>query len=184
MTISKSASVLAATLVLCACQTTRVQSDTAAESVAACRSYAWLESAAPASDPFVNPLNEQRLRRAIGQRLEARGLTSNSSGADCLVGVAIGSRDGVAEAPRSRWSFGVGTGFGSGGSRSGASVAFGTSTPPREGRIAVDLYRAADRLPLWHGTTNIDTSRFEGANAEKRINAAVDAIFKRYPGAG
>lgn len=166
------------------CSTPRVRSDTAAEGVALCHSYAWEgPSVTPTTDPFVNPLNEQRLRRAVGQRLGARGLTNASIGnPDCLVGIAMGTRDSIAGNPGPRWSFGVGVGSGGWGNRSSASIGVATgSRPYREGRVAVDVYRAADRSPLWHAAADIDASQLTGADAEKRIDAAVDAIFKRYP---
>ena len=175
---------IAAVAVVSGCSTPRVRSDTAAEGVGQCRSYAWEgQSVAPTADPFVNPINEQRLRRAVGQQLMARGLANAAIGnPDCLVGIAMGTRDSIAGNPGPRWSVGVGVGSGGYGSRSSASIGVATgSRPYREGRIAVDVYRAPDRSPLWHAAADIDASRLTGADADKKIDAAVDAIFKRYP---
>ena len=181
--------VLVATAVMVSgCSTPRVRTDTAVEGVAQCRSYAWDgPSVAPTPDPFVNPLNEQRLRRAVGQRLMARGLANASIGnPDCLVGIAMGTRDSINGNPGPRWSFGVGVGSGGGwGNRSSASIGVATgSRPYREGRIAVDVYRAADHSPLWHAAADIDASGLTGADADNRIDSAVEAIFKRYPDSG
>jgi hypothetical protein len=174
----------AATVMVSGCNTPRVRSDTVAEGVSQCHSYGWEgQSVAPTPDPFVNPINEQRLRRAVGQRLMARGLVNAAIGTpDCLVGIAMGTRDSITGNPGPRWSFGVGVGSGGYGSRSSASVGVATgSRPYREGRIAVDVYRAANRAPLWHAAADIDASSLTGADADKKIDAAVDAIFKRYP---
>ena len=175
-------------LSLSACDTMHVRSDSdAASSVSTCHSYAWLETPASTARPsaFENPINGKRLRSAIAKRLASRGLTLVDAGAssDCLVSYAIGSRQTIVGNAGPRWSFGFGTGYGGWGNRSAASI--GWSSEPyayREGRIAVDLYRTAGRDPIWHAAADVDVSQLTGADAETRIDAAVAAIFDRYPG--
>jgi hypothetical protein len=179
---------IGAALTLSACDTMRVRSDSdAASSVSSCHTYSWLETpvSAPKPTAFENPINDKRLRGAIAKRLASRGIAAAEPGAtsDCLVGYAIGSRQNIVDNSASRWSFGLGTGYGGWGSRSAASI--GWSTEPyayREGRIAVDLYRTAGREPIWHAAADVDVSQLTGANAETRIDSVVAAIFDRYPG--
>lgn len=169
---------------LAACTSLRVRSDyDAAADLSACRSFGWVESAAAPAGAFDNPINNKRLRDAIAKRLVAKGLQPAAEGAtpDCLVGQAIGVRDSLTNNGRSRFSFGVGTGWGWG--RHGFGSAYWDTSPDvyREGRISVDLYRAANKEPLWHAEAEVDVTRLMGADAEMRIDAVVTAIFARFP---
>src|SRR5450755_1675964 len=174
-----------AALILTACDTLRVHSDTDATlSVASCHTYSWLETlaSAPKQTAFKNPINDKRLRDAIAKRLASRGIAAVEPGAtsDCLVGYAIGSRQNIVNYPRGNFGFGTGYGW---GHRRAASI--GWSTEPyvyREGRIAVDLYRAADREPIWYAAADVDGSQLTGTHAEARIDCVVAALFDRDPG--
>jgi hypothetical protein len=52
------------------------------------------------------------------------------------------------------------------------------------GVIAIDLYDARTHEPLWHASTEQSLYGVNGAEAEKRINAAVSALFTKYPYTG
>jgi hypothetical protein len=47
----------------------------------------------------------------------------------------------------------------------------------------VNLYNAHTHEALWHAYVDVDVTRLTGAEAEKRINESVNAIFAKYPGA-
>jgi Domain of unknown function (DUF4136) len=179
------------TMTLVACTATRVNTDSnAATSVSACHSFSWVDPTVappPAYSAFANPINDQRLRTAVAKRLAARAIlpVENGAVADCLVSHAIGTRESFSEsAGRSHFSFGIGTGFGF-GRHSGGSVFIDSSEPYayREGRIAVDLFRASSHEPVWHADAEVDVSRLTGVDAESRIDAVVTAIFAKFPAA-
>lgn len=168
---------------LAACTSMRVRSDyDAAADLSACRSFGWLESTAAPAGAFDNPINNKRLRDAVAKRLVAKGLRPVAEGAapDCLVAQAIGVRDSLSGGGRSRFSFGVGTGWG-GGSGAGSVFWDTRADAYREGRISVDLFLAANEAPLWHAEAEVDVTQLTGADAEKRIDAVVTAIFMRFP---
>jgi len=182
---------LAAATALAGCGTINVRSDTsAAASVSACHTYSWLEAPGGRPDAFGNPLNDQRLRDAIAHRLQLHGMTPAAPGAsDCQIGYVSGTRGAPDEYNSPRITFGVGTGWGGWG-RTGAmgSVYVDSSNPAayRESRVSVDLFRSpvgpgAPLQPLWHASVDLDLSALTGAEAEKRINAAVAAMFAKYP---
>lgn len=104
-----------------ACATVHVRADSdAAASLVACHSYAWVDSAQGAPGrvgAFGNPINDKRLRLAIGKRLAAHGWTEAAAGtsADCLIGYAVGSRIAFADT-------GPQMGFGGGWGRAGAGA--------------------------------------------------------------
>ena len=51
-----------------------------------------------------------------------------------------------------------------------------------ETRIAVDVFDARSRTPIWHATVSQTVSDLRGPRAEEKINAATSAIFAKFPG--
>ena len=170
----------------CALQA-RTDSDPRA-SLTSCHSYAFadsMESRPEAATAFGNPLNEKRLRDAIASGLTSHGLpaAADAASADCVVGYAIGSR--LAPDPASpRFSWGLGMGWGGWGRRGFGSLAWEAPYDYREGRVTVNLYDAHSHAALWHAYVDADVTSLTGADAEQRIKAVVDAIFKKYPSGG
>ena len=143
-----------------------------------CHTFAWAGSFhgnSPLRESVANPLNESRLRTAIAAHLG--GVQPTAGNADCLVGYGIGSHALVDYAYPYGWGWGYPWGWGG----------WGWGPYPyvyNEGVIAVDLYDAKSRQPLWHASVEQSLYGVNGAEAEKRIDAAVAAIFSKYPYAG
>ena len=156
-----------------------VRSDvnTAAISHVHCGTFAWageFRSNSPLRSTIANPVNESRLRAAIASHLG--GVIQPAPGnADCLVGYGIGGYYVVSGGYPYGYGWGWGYPYGWGGP--------GPYVYP-EGVIAVDLYDARTGQPLWHASTEQSLFRVTGPEAEKRIDAAVAAIFTKYPYAG
>jgi hypothetical protein len=134
-----------------------------------CHTFAWAGSFhghSPLRNTIANPLNENRLRGAIAAHLGSAGIQPTAADADCLVGYGIGSNTVVQDAYPYGWGWGWGW----------------DPYVYREGIIAVDLYDAKSRQPLWHASVEQSLYGVNGAEAEKRIDAAVAAIFTKYPG--
>lgn len=141
-----------------------------------CGTYAWagaFRGSSPLRNTIANPLNEERLRSAIASHL-APGSTilPVGSAADCLVGYGIGGNYVVDPGPY--YGYGYGWGY----------YGWGGPYVYREGIIAVDLYDAKSRQPMWHAS--VDQSLFDanGPEAQKRIDEAVAAIFTKRPPGG
>jgi hypothetical protein len=156
------------TLTLSACAPyVRSDVNTAAISRVHCGTFAWageFRSSSPLRSTIANPVNESRLRTAIASHLGAP-IQPAPGNADCLVGYGIGGYTVV----------------------SGAyPYPYGWAGPYAypEGVIAVDLFDARTGQPLWHASTEQNLFRVTGAEAEKRIDAAVAAIFTKYPYTG
>ena len=153
----------------------RVRSDVNSALIASahCSTFAWAGSFrgnSPLRSTLASPLNESRLRAAISANLATSGVQPAESNADCLVGYGIGSRR-VVEGVYYGWGWGWGGGYPWGWDPYVYS----------EGIVAVDLYDAKSRQPLWHASVDQDVSGLSGADAEKKIKAAIDAIFAKYP---
>jgi hypothetical protein len=145
-----------------------------------CKTYAWagaFHTDNPMRSTIANPVNESRLRAAIAAHMQTLGVQPVSSNADCLVGYGIGSTLAVDWAP-----YGYG-GWGWHGPYAGPYWGWGWGAPYayRQGMIGIDLYDAKSRDGLWHASVDQDLYGSTGADAEKRIDAAVDAIFKKFP---
>lgn len=154
--------------VLASCTSLYVRSDVnhALIGTVHCHSFAWVGSFHgnnPLRNTIANPVNEDRLRSAIAAHLGSGGIQAPGTGADCLVGYGIGSNTVVAGAYPYDWGWGW------------------DPYLYHEGIIAVDLYDAKSRQPLWHASVQQSLYGVNGAEAEKRIDAAVAAIFTKYP---
>ncbi len=149
-----------------------------------CRTVAWAGSfsgANPLLTTIANPVNESLLRNAISAQLGTKGAQLVSANADCLIGYGIGARN-VIEGAYPYWGWGWGW-----GPRWGPAwgPGWGWYGPPdvyRESIIAVDLYDAHSRQALWHAYVHQDLFGLTGQKAEQSIDAAVAAIFTKYPG--
>jgi hypothetical protein len=158
------------------CNTLYVKSDvnTALIGTVHCSSFAWAGSFrgnTPLRNTIANPLNETRLRTAIAAHLNGQ-VQPAPGNADCLVGYGIGSTNVV-------WDDGPYYGWGWGYPYGG----WGWPGPYvyTEGIIGVDVYDARTRQPLWHATVDKSLVGVSGPEAEKRIAAAVAALFAKYP---
>lgn len=170
----------AAVLALSACNSYPVRTDVNPKlSLARCHSFGWFAPATDERGAFGNPVNEQRLRDAIAGNLTSRGLVRAAQGAtpDCLVSQAIGARTMIQDDPV-HLGFGMGWGW---GRRGFGGFGWNDTYAYREGRISVDLFDGATREPLWHGSVQLDVTRLSGQEAQQRIDAAVQALFAKFP---
>lgn len=175
---------------LAACTSLRVTSDVNRAVVGSvqCHTFAWAGSFkgnSPMRNGIANPVNEARLRGAITAQLAAVGVQPVAAGghADCLVGYGIGARTAVEGAYPAGWGWGWGVGYGWGWRGGFAGDYWGWDEPYiyHEGIIAVDLYDARTKQPIWHASANQSLQGAVGAEAEQRIDKAVAAIFTKYP---
>jgi Domain of unknown function (DUF4136) len=186
--------VLASVLTLAACSTTpRVSHDADTRAnIGNYHTYLWEQSAenVPSDGPaFNNPLNQKRLRAAVEANLAKQGLQPAAEGAkpDAYVTVSIGSRQTIETSNRFPVRVGVGFGYGRGywNPYLMNSVMWDANDiySYREGRVSVDLFDASKREGIWHASVEQDLTYLTGDKAEARINAVVDAMFTKFPGA-
>ena len=139
-----------------------------------CGTFAWagaFRGNSPLRSTIASPINESLLRTAIAAHLGAR-VQNWPANVDCLVGYGIGSTYVV----DAGWPY-YGYPYGWWGYPYGAGPYV-----YREGIIGIDLYDARSGQPLWHATVDQSLYGVSAAEAEKRINAAVAALFTKYPG--
>jgi len=152
-----------------------------------CKSFAWagaFRTDNPMRGTIANPVNESRLRAAITTHMQAAGITLVANNSDCLVGYGIGSNTAVDWYPGGGPYGPYGYGYWGWGGPWGPYGAWGWDTPYvyRQGTVGIDLYDAKTKEPLWHASVDQDLYGTTGAEAEKRIDAAVDALFTKFPG--
>jgi hypothetical protein len=167
---------LIAGALLAACTSLYVKSDVNKALIGSvqCHTFAWagaFHSNSALRSTIASPLNETRLRTAIAAHLGSGAVQPSGDKADCLVGYGIGAHSVVAGGYPYGYPWGWGPGW------------WGWDPYVyREGVIAVDLYDGKSHEPLWHASVEQNLEGVTGAEAEKRINAAVAAIFTKYPG--
>jgi Domain of unknown function (DUF4136) len=152
-------------------------------SVSNCHTYAFAqEHVANADQPaaYGNPLNAERLRIAIASNLAAKGIQpADRNAAECVIGYAMGSRQVFND-----YYAGFGAGWGPGwGRRGGFYGGWGWDGPyvRDETRIAVDVFDAKSRTPIWHASVSQTVYDLTGPKAEAKINAGTAAIFAKFP---
>jgi hypothetical protein len=157
-------------------------------SVANCHSYAFADEHVANSDQqsaFGNPLNAQRLREAIQSNMAAKGISmaADRKSADCVVGYAMGTRQVFDDF---YGPYGIGWGWGGGwGWRHGWGGGFYDGPYVYdETRVAIDLFDAKSRIPIWHASVSQTVSDLTGPHAVEKIDAAAAAIFAKFPVAG
>lgn len=169
---------------LAACTTLPVTTDSnPTMSVSNCHTYAFAqEHVANADQPaaYGNPLNAERLRVAIASNLAAKGIQpAERTAAECVIGYAMGSRQVFND-----YYAGFGAGWGPGwGRRGGFYGGWGWDGPyvRDETRIAVDVFDAKSRTPIWHASVSQSVYDLTGPKAEAKINAGTAAIFAKFP---
>jgi hypothetical protein len=173
--------ILAAAATLSACETLHVRSDVNSELIAtvSCHTFSFAgrfhgNSALRAT--IANSVNEDRLRTAITARLQAAGAQLVDSNAQCMVGYGIGSHHVVDGVYPAGWEWGW-RGYGPWGWYG----AWGGPIVYNEGFVTVDLYDAATHAAIWHASVDQSLFRATGADAERRIHAAVEALFAKFP---
>jgi len=181
--------VLVGALALGACTTPNVRYDADARTnIANYHTYAWEQSAedTTAGGPaFNNPLNQKRLRAAVEANLAQHGLQPVAGGAapDAYVTVYIGSRQTIETDNRMPVRVGVGWGYWHPGFMSSMMWDTNDIYSYREGRVTVDLFDAKKHEAIWHASAEQDLTYLTGEKAEARINAVVEAMFAKFPGA-
>jgi hypothetical protein len=181
--------VAALSAALVACTGVPVRTDQNSQLLASvhCQSVAWaggFKGASPLRDTIANPLNEGRLRDAIAANLQAAGIplvakADAAPGAKCLIGYGIGMERQVDSVYPDDW--GYAGGYWRGGWGWGPGWGWGAPYVYHQSFITLDLYDAASRMPMWHASAETSLSGLSGDPANKRIRAAVDAIFLKFP---
>lgn len=132
------------------------------------KTYAWTKSARPASSPFM----DQRIIAAVDAQLAAKGLRKVDSGADLLVTYNAGVKE-----ERSATTTGMG------GWRWGGGMGRIDPVVENVGTLVVDLSDGEKKALIWRGTAT-DTLSDKSDKNSKKIEKAVEKLFKKYPPSG
>jgi hypothetical protein len=128
------------------------------------KTYTWVTgTTAP------NPLNDQRLRASVDQRLAARGLAQDTRSADLIVTTNVTSQERQELIP---------TGFAYGPWWGGYGGAYVDSYV--EGTLVLDFYDARTKQMVWRGVARATASDKPTKNMEK-MNKALDKMFEKFP---
>jgi Domain of unknown function (DUF4136) len=141
------------------------------------KTYAWVKGT-----PAKSQLNDERITRAIEAQLAAKGLQKVESGGNPELVVAyhaaVGEEAQFNTMNTGGWGYGAGWGYGYGG----GGMSTTTVTKILTGQLVVDLGDVKDKKLIWRGTAS-DTlsSNPNPEKSEKKLNKAVEKLFKKYP---
>ena len=137
------------------------------------KSYAWAKGT-----PARNPLMDQRITDGVDKRLGSKGLQKVDASANTdlivLYHAAVGTETQM---------YTVNTGGGYGwGYRWGGGMNTSTTTVEKipVGQLTVDIGDANTKKLLWMGNAS-DTLSDKPEKNEKKINKALDKMFKKFP---
>jgi hypothetical protein len=144
------------------------------------KTYAWMEDdpvmGARSASSGSSPLNSSRTVKAIQAELERKGYrkVEDRAAADFVVTYTIGARDrlDVESYPvpyRGPWLWDW---------YAGRETSVRTYT---EGVIAVDIFDAAKKSPVWHGWASKPITAEDVRHAAEEIPRAVRRILQRFP---
>jgi hypothetical protein len=131
---------------------------------AAFKTYSWT-TGTPAHDPFM----EQRIHQGVDQRMTAKGFTLVTANPDIVVATHAGGKEQKEL---------VASGFG-GGLRFGGMGTASVNTYVT-GMLALDFYDAKSKQIVFRVTAS-DTMSDKSDKNTKKINSALDKMFKAYP---
>ena len=129
------------------------------------RTYTWVKPLRPTS----NPLMDQRIVAAVDAQLAAKGLQKVENDGDLLVTYNAGVK---------RETSAVATGMG--GWRMGGGMGRIDPVTESRGTLVVDISQGQNKALIWRGTATDTLSDSSEKNA-KKIEKAVEKIFKNYP---
>lgn len=158
----------------CATSGSNVRVDAIEGDLPKCQSFAWNPS--PSGDAA--SFTEQRVRKAVMSRLEAKGY-STSDKADCRIAYQLNSR--AIEKAKPRVGVGMGGGTGGIGGGIGVSLPVGKRAGER-GTFTLDVIDANKNAQVWSGSIDAEFDKAELSDAEAQ--EIVDTVLARYPDRG
>lgn len=166
-------------LILIGCASVQVNQDfDPSADLSGLRTFDWVSAdQPPAGDPRIdNPLQDQRIRRAVERVLAEKGFTrTGDSGATFKVRYQYLLRDRVTTSGGSGVSFGIGS-FGSHG---GVAIGTGTGAPLRtiaEASLVIDVVDPPAKNLLWRGTGTWTPKDYDDPS---RASAAIDGVVEK-----
>ena len=171
-------------VVLGACQSTMELDYDPSRDFAAYRSWSWQEPAVryhPEQSPLKSDLTEQRIREAVGQQLEQRGLRQAASGQADLKVQAWFSVERRQDSYTTYYG-GMFMGY-PGGWWGGPSYAQTNQYEYRVGILQVDLLDGRDGRLVWRGSDEQVLSRRQQSPGERTalIHETAARVLSQYP---
>lgn len=139
------------------------------------RTYSWIVRDVPQG---MNPLAFERVRASINRSLAPRSFTESAQG-DFAIAFTIGARDRVEVndyGPYGAYYPGWGRGYRFGWAPVYNDIDVRNVT---DGTLAIDIYDAGTKKPVWHGTATKEIGSGQISQAE--LDAGVDQLLAKFP---
>ena len=184
--------VVASSVIGCATSPSVFTDYDSSQSFSAYESFTWIsdEPMIVSGDRGPNPLVATRLQDSIVSTLQQKGyqLVDTVDEADFVVAFTVGARDRIEirertvvdyYGPHWRWGYDYfGVAYPSGFPRTEV-----TSRQYAEGSLAIDIFDARRKSPVWHGSASkrLSRSELQGQSTGDNIRAAVEVILAGFP---
>lgn len=136
------------------------------------RTFSWAEGTTPLS-----PMTQDRIRQAVVEAMERRGLEEVADGADLLV-VTHAAQSSEKEISAHTWSYG-GWGYGA-WNQSGWGSSTVNVSEVETGTLVVDLIDTASEDLVWRGVATAAIQK-DPNKGEKQLRKAATKMFKEFP---
>ena len=142
------------------------------------KTYIWAQGT-----PAKNPLSDQRIVAAIESRLAAKGFQKATTveTADLLIAYHAATDYQTQISTYSTGGWGYGYGYGWGGGMGGSTTTNVDKIPV--GELMIDMADPKAKKFLFRGTAT-DTLSSKPEKNEKKLNSALDKMFKNWPPTG
>jgi hypothetical protein len=133
------------------------------------------------SEPPRDPLMAQRAFKGVSYHLTLKGLREVEESPDVVV-VLYGIREQEQQVniTSTGYAYGPGWGWGRWGGGWGGGTATATTTTYNIGTLVVDMYDTKTKQIVWRGV-GTDTLSDKPEKNEKKLNKALEKMFKKYP---
>jgi hypothetical protein len=138
------------------------------------KTYAW-----KAGTPAKNPMMDKRIIEAIDGALAAEGMKNVSENPDAYV-TYHGSTSEEVAIDTSSYGYGYGAGWRWGGGYGYPASSTTTVRKYTQGTLVVDIWDAGKKELVWRGKAS-DTMSDKADKNTKKVNKAVEKLFKKYP---
>jgi hypothetical protein len=129
--------------------------------------------------PAKNPLYHKRIVDALSRALMAEGMTMDENNPDVIVAYHGSTSDEVS-IDTNNWGYTYGGSWRWGGMYGAPMSSTTTVRKYKTGTLVVDMWDARSKQLAWRGVAS-DTMSDKAEKNEKKINKAVEKMFKKYP---
>jgi len=136
------------------------------------KTYSWTEGT-----PSPNPLGEERIREAVDAHMVKAGFTKVAADSDVVIATHLMTQE---QKEVVSTGYGVGYPYRYGWGAMGGGMTTASVNTYIQGTLILDMYDRSSKKLAWRGS-GTDTASDKADKNTKKVNKALDKMFKAYP---